>query len=526
MLLRSRGSLFSSLLLTTGAAALGVAAGCGGELQPNAVRAAIITRTDDVDCPPGIPCDEVPAAYAVTDAKTGAYGNYDLADRDRDGQAIRYIVIHTTEGSYAGTLAVFQDPKYSASAHYVIRSRDGHLAKMVSPDHLAWHAGNWYFNMHSVGIEHEAASPDGHSWFTDELYATSAALVRHLAARYHIPLDREHIIGHDEVPGLSQARTPAMHWDPGPYWDWDRFMRMVRPDGGAAPGDRRDDGTAPVGPVRILPDYASNLPTVSYCFGAGGTDCRAAAPQSSNFLYLRSAPRASAPLLVNRYLATTPADRMYNWGNKAGSGRLYYRIETSGDWDAIYFGGQAAWFYNPGHRSTRIPLLRADQAVITPRAGSGSIAVYGGGYPGDAAYKPPTTPQRLEKVYDLPEGQLYIAQGPITADYYWAKVWAATLPMASHKVVADSTSYYVVSFNHRLALVRAEDVTLVRTTRGPGGGPDRLRFEPAAVAPGASSPPPAADSPDEPPAGEAAPGETAPGETAGEMQPRDLRGLQ
>ena len=143
-------------------------------------------------------------------------------------------------------------------------------------------------------------------------------------------------------------------------------------------------------------------------------------------------------------------------------------------------------------------------------------------WPSLGVHKPPTTPQRLEKVYDLPEGQIYIAQGPLTADYYWAKVWAATLPMASHKVVADSTQYYVVSFNHRLALVRAEDVTVVRTARSPGSGPERLTFEPPATVPPAtapSAPPPPALSPDEPPA-------TAQDEIPGAMQPRDLRGLQ
>ena len=516
MLLRPRAALgfISPRFLTsiTGAAAL--IAGCGDsrlDLPIAGQRAAVVTRTDDADCPPGVPCDDVPAGYAVTDTKTGAYGNYDLADRDRDGLAIRYIVIHTTEGSYDGTIKVFQDPTYAASSHYLIRSRDGHLAKLVAPKNLAWHAGNWYFNMHSVGIEHEASSPDGHTWFTAELYQTSAALVRFLAARYHIPLDREHIIGHDEVPGLSQARTPAMHWDPGPYWDWDRFMALVRSRGGEPVGDRSDDGSADSGPVRILPDYDRNLPTVSYCFGTGGTDCRAATPQSSNFLYLRSAPSPTAPLLVNRYLVGTPDDRMYNWGNKAGSGRLYYRADRSGDWDAIYFGGQLGWFYNPGRRFTRLPLLGGAKVVVTPKAGSGSIAVYGGSYPGDAAYKPPTTPQHLEKVYDLPEGQRYIADGPITADYYWAKVWAATLPMSSHKVVADSTPYYVLSFNHRLALVRAADVTVVPTTRGHGGGPDKYGLS----APGE----PALGSTE--PAASAEASETS----AGAMPLRDLKGM-
>ncbi len=483
-MLHTRGLIgfLSSRLLTSAFVVIGGGAGCGGldpDDSPAGLRAAVITRTDDADCPPGIPCDNVPAGYAVTNPKTGAYGNYDLADRPRDGQNIRYIVIHTTEGSYNGTLSVFQDPTYAASAHYLVRSRDGHLAKLVSPDNLAWHAGNWYFNMHSVGIEHEAVSADGHLWFTDELYATSAALVRFLCDRYHVPMDREHIIGHDEVPGLTQARTPAMHWDPGPYWDWNRFMRMVRGAPGEPATDRLDDGAETVGPVRILPEYATNQPPVSYCYTSGGvTDCHQLPPQSSNFLYLRTEPRAAAPLIVNSYLAGTPADRMFNWGNKVGAGRLYYRAERSGDWDALYFGGQVGWFYNPGRRATRVPLLGSGQAVITAKSGRGTIAVYGGGYPGDAAYTPPTTPQRLEKVYDLPQNQRYIADGPITADYYWAKVWAATLPMASHKVVADSTPYYVVSFNHRLALVRADDVTVVRTSRSHGTDLDRYGIAP------------------------------------------------
>jgi hypothetical protein len=203
---------------------------------------------------------------------------------------------------------------------------------------------------------------------------------------------------------------------------------------------------------------------------------------------------------------------MNNWGNKAGSGRLYYRIDRSDDWDAIYFSGQVAWFYNPGRRYTRVPALASDQTVITPKSGKGSIAVYGGGYPGDAAYKPPTTPQRLEKVYDMPEGQRYVASGPVTADYYWAKVWAATLPMSSHQVVKDSTPYYVVSFNHRLALVRAEDVNVL--PKQPHRAPHFGSAKSAEGAMNESSAVPRSDA--EPPS-------LAP---ASDMPPRDLKGME
>src|ERR1700712_1287528 len=84
----------SSFHFLTGIAVLCTTAHCGGELTPDdqlaSQRAAVITRTDDPDCPPGIPCDEVPAGYALTNPMTGAYGNYDLADREHDGLDIRY----------------------------------------------------------------------------------------------------------------------------------------------------------------------------------------------------------------------------------------------------------------------------------------------------------------------------------------------------------------------------------------------------------------------------------------------------
>lgn len=451
--------------------------GCDGTALTS--QAGALSAAVDADCPPGTEsgpgtgrgfvCKQAPAAYVLRDPMTGSYGNYDLANRQLDGQDIRYIVIHTTEVSYEGTIRIFSDPSRSASAHYLIRSSDGRVTKFVSPRHVAWHAGNWYYNMHSVGIEHEAYSAEGHAWFTDELYASSAALVRYLATRYNVPVDREHIIGHDEVPGLTQARQPAMHWDPGPYWDWNRFMRMVRgeseTEAPARLADRPDTG-ADATVISLHPDYANNRPPLSYCYPVptgSPPDCRAVPPQPSNFVYLRESPADTAPLITNPYFPTTPGDRMFNWGNKLGAGRYFYRVERKGDWDAIFFSGVKAWFKNPGRTQTRVPALH--KIVITPKSGGmpmrTSIPVYGAGYPQDAAYPPPTVPQKLEKIYDMPLGQRYVAQGPVTADYYWAKVYADTLATSSHRLVFDRTQYYQIAWNHRLALVRADDVDVV-----------------------------------------------------------------
>ncbi len=104
-----------------------------------------LLSTVDPDCPADLTCEDIPAAYKLRDAMTGSYGNYDVANRPADGQAIRYIVIHTTEGRWDGVVSHFQNPTASASAHYLVGSQAGRIAKFVAPKHVAWHAGNWYF---------------------------------------------------------------------------------------------------------------------------------------------------------------------------------------------------------------------------------------------------------------------------------------------------------------------------------------------------------------------------------------------
>ncbi|MFI6886648.1 N-acetylmuramoyl-L-alanine amidase [Streptosporangium canum] len=153
--------------------------------------------------------------------------NYTASSRP-SAYAIDRIVIHVTQGSYAGTISWFQNPSASVSAHYVVRSSDGAVTQMVRDKDVAWHAGNWSYNTRSVGIEHEGYVSDA-SWFTDAMYRASAALTRHIADRYGIPKDRTHIIGHNQVPG-------ATHTDPGPNWDWTRYMQYVTGGSDPAPG--------------------------------------------------------------------------------------------------------------------------------------------------------------------------------------------------------------------------------------------------------------------------------------------------
>ncbi|MEU4259446.1 MULTISPECIES: N-acetylmuramoyl-L-alanine amidase [Streptomyces] len=147
-----------------------------------------------------------------------ARANWRRADRP-DDFGIDRVVIHVVQGSYATALRVFKNPGHGAATHYVV-GKDGRVAQMIRELDVAFHAGNRDMNERSIGIEHEGFV-DRPQDFTPEMYAASARLTAGICARYGIPVDREHVIGHVEVEGTD-------HTDPGPHWDWDRYMELVR----------------------------------------------------------------------------------------------------------------------------------------------------------------------------------------------------------------------------------------------------------------------------------------------------------
>ena len=154
------------------------------------------------------------------------------------------VVIHYTEGSYAGAISWFKNCDAQVSAHYVIRSVDGQVTQMVLEKDKAWHART--ANGYTIGIEHEAY---GNVWefFTEAMYQSSANLVRSICSRYEaIEGRRTHdrdtldsgfcvnnglynlggegaciaIKGHQHYPDQS-------HTDPGPYWDWNYYYKLI-----------------------------------------------------------------------------------------------------------------------------------------------------------------------------------------------------------------------------------------------------------------------------------------------------------
>ncbi|MFE0514763.1 N-acetylmuramoyl-L-alanine amidase [Streptomyces sp. NPDC058964] len=169
---------------------------------------------------PGVEKPRVAGAVDFRGARwvAASPANYRRADRP-DDYPIDRIVVHVTQGGYASAVKAFQDPSHGAAAHYIVRG-DGRVTQLIRELDVAFHAGNRSYNERSVGIEHEGFVERSSS-FTDAMYASSARLTATICGRYGIPVDREHIIGHVEVPGTD-------HTDPGRYWDWDRYMGLVR----------------------------------------------------------------------------------------------------------------------------------------------------------------------------------------------------------------------------------------------------------------------------------------------------------
>ena len=177
------------------------------------------------------------------------------------GNGHHFCVIHDMEGYYWSSISYLNrcdqntngSYNVSASIHYLVNGlqngsdEDGHnenypadpaageISQSVREANYAWHALCW--NRWSWGTEHEGfvSSP---AWYTEAMYVASAGLQRHLMLQTSDPIDRNHIIGHNENQTASwvtwmAANYPSVdatcntHTDPGVYWNWSHFMALI-----------------------------------------------------------------------------------------------------------------------------------------------------------------------------------------------------------------------------------------------------------------------------------------------------------
>lgn len=137
--------------------------------------------------------------------------------RGRDGHKPEAIVIHIMDGLLSGTDSWFASPSSEVSSHYGI-GQNGEIHQYVEEADSAWQAGrvqnpSWSLlkpninpNRYTIGIEHEGNA--GIAW-SAAMRQASAALIADICARWSIPIDREHIIGHYQIDSVRRPNCPA-----------------------------------------------------------------------------------------------------------------------------------------------------------------------------------------------------------------------------------------------------------------------------------------------------------------------------
>ncbi len=155
-------------------------------------------------------------------------------DAGRAGVAIDLVILHTTEGSFESALswlrgAAGNSNNRDSSSHYLVSADGSRVVQLVHEADTAWAAGNLAYNRRGINIEQEgyAAQAD----FSEGLYRTVGALLQRIARRHRIPLDRQHVIGHMQVPDPDHPGLlggVSHHDDPGPNYEFARLLASAQ----------------------------------------------------------------------------------------------------------------------------------------------------------------------------------------------------------------------------------------------------------------------------------------------------------
>lgn len=77
-------------------------------------------------------------------------------------------------------------------------------------------------NNYSIGIELLTFGGNNSNKYPDGLYTGAAKLINDLIEKYDIPVDRSHIVGHEDVNPVER-----WGWDPNSGFDWDRLFELL-----------------------------------------------------------------------------------------------------------------------------------------------------------------------------------------------------------------------------------------------------------------------------------------------------------
>ncbi len=117
------------------------------------------------------------------------------------------IVLHISAGTAESCIGWFSNPISQVSSHYMV-SKKGDIYSFVDEEDTAWCNGrvdNPTYklykngvnpNLYTVSIEHEGQDL---SIVEEKQIASTVELIKDIAKRWNIPIDRDHIIGHYQI---------------------------------------------------------------------------------------------------------------------------------------------------------------------------------------------------------------------------------------------------------------------------------------------------------------------------------------
>ena len=353
---------------------------------------------------------------------------------------IDQVVIHDTEGSLTSALSVFQNPNNGASVQYIIDT-DGTVYQVVREHDIAYHDGNFWSNMHSVGIEHVGYDATGYNWYNSAEYLASAKLVAYLLKKYNLPLDRSHVVAH----GTVYASTSSVwnHVDPGPYWLWDYYFNLISQQGVTL------NTSTPLHTITLRPttDQVLNGPPDS---NGNATEL----PSDYNFFKVYNGPSTNSGT-VQQLGNNDPTDESYNIEPDTSYYYLAKSSDAAGTGDTMYEIWYGVLDQRPGSYFADAKLA---WLAVPPGAG---VEGGSGGRPGvfyislllqmvannSAIYSRPTSGSQYV-IGQAPAGAIFYSGYTMTEDNAGGNLW------------------YEINFNHRQAWVLANEVTLTRLRPG------------------------------------------------------------
>ena len=310
--------------------------------------------------------------------------------------------------------------------------------------------------MHSIGIEHEGFAADGRRPGTpSRCTRTPSALVTYLAQKYGIPLDRAHIIGHDQVPGIVPAHGRRHALGPGPVLGLGALLRAARR---ADQADRRGnerpgDAWCPASPTTCSRSPAASTAAVDHPVRGPGHQLRLPAHRPDRGVTARHRHR---PAPERR-----PVDdgRLRHRRTGRRRARSSWSPERQGDWTAVWCLGQQAWIYNPAAD----PVLRAVARPGRPTAtGAPRCRSTAAPTPSRRRTRPGSRTRRSPRC-STPSSRARPTCWPTRRSRPTTTARRPTTARCSRdciQVRGGQGPYYQIWFGHRIAYVRAADVVI------------------------------------------------------------------